>query len=129
MSFEPPMHTPQHDMMGMPDKPTRDMAMLAHLASFVGFVFPFGNVLGPLVLWLAKRDESPFIAEHARRQLNLQITLSLAAFASMILMFLLIGFLTILVVAAAGVYFPIMAAMAAQRGEMYEFPYTLDLVK
>lgn len=129
MSFEPPMHPPQHDMMGMPDKPTRDMAMLAHLASFAGFIFPFGNVLGPLVLWLAKRDESPFIAEHARRQLNLQITLSLAAFASMILMFLLIGFLTILVVAAAGVYFPIMAAMAAQKGEMYEFPYTLDLIK
>lgn len=123
MSFEPPMHTPNHDMMGgAPDKKTCDTAMLAHLASFAAFVFPFGNILGPVLVWLAKRDESPFIAEHARRQINFQITLMAAAFVSAILSIVLIGFLGLIAVMCAGVYFPIMAAMAAQKGADVRVP-------
>ncbi len=43
------------------DKDQRTWAMLCHISTFVGFVFPFGNIIAPLVLWLLKKDEYPLV--------------------------------------------------------------------
>ena len=53
--------------------------MAAHLSALVAAGLPFGHILGPLIVYLAKGHESEFVGEHARASLNYQITVSIAA--------------------------------------------------
>lgn len=106
----------------------RNWAMLGHLSSLAGLVLPLGNVLGPLVVWLVKKDTMPFAAEQAREALNFNITVALAAIVSGILTIVLIGFLLLPIVLLAWLVLTIMAAMAASRGESYRYPFTMRLI-
>ena len=107
----------------------RTMGMVAHLISLVGFVIPFGNVIGPLVIWLMKKDTMPFVDDQAKESLNFNITIAIAAIVCSLLMFVLIGFVLLPVVAIAWIVLTIMAAMKANEGVMYRYPFTLRLVK
>jgi len=107
----------------------KTMAMLCHLlAIFTGF-------LGPLVLWLVKKDQSAYIDHHGRESLNFQITLFIVMFAlgsaTFILMFVFIGILLIPVLMAVGILAlvaEIIAAIAAQNGQWHRYPCCLRLV-
>lgn len=107
----------------------RMLAMLCHLLGiFTGF-------LGPLILWLVKKDSSPFVAHHGRESLNFQLTLMLAMLcvgsATFFLMFLLVGFLLLPVLIALpflALVAEILAAIAAQRGDWHRYPCCLRLV-
>lgn len=59
-------------------KDHRTWGMVAHLAALAGFVVPFGNIIGPLVVWLIKKDESPFVAYHAKQAMWFQIFVAIA---------------------------------------------------
>ncbi|MBN8798316.1 MAG: DUF4870 domain-containing protein, partial [Stenotrophomonas nitritireducens] len=59
--------------------------MFAHLAALAGIVIPLGNLLGPLIVWLVKKDTMPFVADQGREALNFNITVFIAAFVSGIL--------------------------------------------
>ena len=107
----------------MSDSDARMWAMLAHLS---GIVFA---VIGPLVIWLIKKDESPFVNEHGREALNFQITVVIAIFASVLLFAVGIGFITLPVVAIAALVLSIMAGVKANAGEYYRYPLALRLVK
>ena len=102
--------------------------MLAHLSSFSTFIIPFGNVLGPLVLWLVKRDTMPFVADQGKEALNFNITVLIAAIISCILMFVLIGFLLIAVVAVGWLVLTILACIESNKGVAYHYPFTLRLI-
>jgi len=103
--------------------------MLAHLSSFAGLILPFGgNVLGPLIVWLVKKDTMPFVADQGKEALNFNITVALAAIASCILMIVLIGFLLIAVVAVTWLVLTIMASIEANKGVAYRYPFTLRLI-
>lgn len=106
--------------------PTKDdcnMAMLAHLLGiFTGFV-------GALVLWLIKKDESPFVAEEAREALNFQITIAIGFIASWILAFVLIGLILMPILIIVNLVFCIVAAVAASKGQHYRYPFAIRLVK
>ena len=65
--------------------PDRTWIMLCHLSSLAGFAFPFGHIVGPLILWLAKKDEDPEVREHGRQALNFQITLTFVIIALFVL--------------------------------------------
>lgn len=98
------------------------MAMLIHvLIIFTGFV-------GPLIIWLIKKDESPFVDRHGRTALNFSITLTIAAFVSAILIIVLIGLLLLLAVMVIGIVFPIMAALKANNGEEYTYPLAIKFL-
>jgi len=98
------------------------MALLAHLLGlFTGFI-------GPLVIYLIKRDESAYVRHHSAEALNFQITLAIAGVVSFILMLVLIGFLLMLVVAVTGIVFEILAMIAASRGEWYRYPICIRFV-
>jgi uncharacterized Tic20 family protein len=102
--------------------------MLAHLSSLATFIIPFGNVLGPLVVWLVKKDTMPFVADQGKEALNFNITMALAAIVSCILMIVLIGFLLIAVVAVTWLVLTIMACIEANKGVAYRYPFTLRLI-
>ena len=106
----------------------RTWAMLGHLSAFSGVLIPFGSILGPLVIWLVKKDSLPFAAEHAKEALNFNITMANAGLIAGVLTLVLIGFLLLPVVLIAWVVLTVIAGIAANKGENYRYPFTLRLV-
>src|SRR3981081_3279441 len=77
-----------------PTENERTWGMLAHLSALGGLVIPLiGNVLGPLLVSIARADQSAFVAAHAKEALNFNISVTLAALVCTLLMLVFIGFL------------------------------------
>ena len=120
-----------------PDKDARLWAMLCHLAalagifSYIGFgvVLPFANVLGPLIIWLIKRNESSFVDDQGREALNFQLTMTIAFVISVMLMFILIGFFFIMLFIVYDLVMTIIAAVKANDGNKYRYPYIIRFIK
>lgn len=103
--------------------------MAAHLSAFAGYSVPLGNIWGPLILWLVKRDSSEYVAEQAKEALNAQISMTIYAIISLLLVVALIGVPLLALVLIANIILIITAATAANRGDAYRYPYILRLVK
>ncbi|SMY11020.1 DUF4870 domain-containing protein [Brevibacterium jeotgali] len=101
----------------------KTLALLSHLGALLV------SALVPLIVFLLKKDDSPFIREHTRQSLNLQIMLLIAGFVSSLLMMVLIGFILLPLVIVTGWVFQIIAAVKAYRGEMYRIPFVIDIIK
>jgi len=114
---------------GSPSADEKTWGMLAHLSSLVGFVIPFGNVLGPLVVWMIKKETMPFVDDQGKEALNFQITVMIAGLICIPLMFVLIGIPLMFVVAIAWLVLSIMAGLKAQNGVAYRYPFALRLIK
>lgn len=113
----------------MDQKEENNMGMLCHLLAFAGFVIPFGGIIGPLVLWLMKKDESAFVDHHGKEAINFQITMAIGFVISAILTVIVIGVLMIFALLIANIIFIIIASIAAQKGEQYTYPMTIRLIK
>ncbi|GAA2854464.1 hypothetical protein GCM10010517_12490 [Streptosporangium fragile] len=98
------------------------MAMLAHLLGLLTWF------VGPLVVYLAKKDDSPYVRDQAAEALNFQLTLMIAYFVSWVLAFVLIGFLLMFVIWLGSIIVMIMAAVAANRGDRYRYPMNIRFV-
>lgn len=57
----------------------KNIATFIHLSTFSRFIIPFGNLIGPIVLWAANKDKSEFINEHGKQAINFQISIFLYA--------------------------------------------------
>lgn len=115
---DPVIETPKDD--------TNTWAMFTHLSALCGFIgVPFGHVVGPLIIWLIKRDGNPTLDAHGKEALNFQISLTIYAIVSCILMLVLIGFVLIFVVVIAGLILTIVGAIKASKGELYRYPATI----
>jgi len=115
----------------------RTWTVLCHASAFLGFLIPaLGQFVGPLIIWLWKRDESPEIDEHGKESLNFQISMfiytAVFAIVCFILMFVFVGFLLIPLIAVfyiVDVVFVIIASLKASEGQLYRYPLTLRLIK
>jgi len=116
-----------------PSAPTeneRTWGMLAHLSALAGLVFPLaGNILGPLLVWLTKRDQSAFIAAQAKEALNFNITVTLAGVVCGFLALIFIGLLLGTALLIAWLVMTLLAAIRASEGVLYQYPLSLRLVK
>jgi len=113
----------------VPDDACRT-ASLVHLSALLGLLGNgIGFILAPLVVWIFKRDDDPFIDDQGKEAVNFQITMTLAAIVSGLLIFVLIGFLLLPIVLIAMIVFPIIAAMRARDGEAYRYPATIRFIK
>ncbi|MES2819161.1 MAG: DUF4870 domain-containing protein [Pseudomonadota bacterium] len=115
------------------DKPhspeVRQWAMFCHFAAFLGLIIPFGNLLGPLILWQVKKDMDTYVDQQGKEALNFQITVALAMLVCMLLMLVVIGFLLIWVVGIAALVLTIIAGIKANEGQDYRYPFALRLIK
>lgn len=118
-----------------PTPEERNWASGCHLAAFAGLLVPFGNVVGPLVVWLIKR-ESPFVDQHGKEAVNFQITVSIALFVAMLAVSVLVrglgGGPFLLVIGGVFIFALVMIARAASqagRGQPFEYPLSLRLVR
>ncbi len=113
-----------------PTQEERTWAMFAHLSAFAMFVFPLaGNIIAPLIIWLARRDTSAFVALEAKEALNFNISVAIGWLICSVLIFVLIG---LPLAAALSLYWVIMAVVAgvkASEGVGYRYPFILRLVK
>jgi uncharacterized Tic20 family protein len=122
---------------GSPENQARMWNMLCHLSALAACIgIPFGNILGPLILWQLKKNEYPSVDIHGKAALNFQISVTIVLLcgfaAAFVLHFLCIGFLLFPLVALlglAGMVFAIIAGIKANNGEDYQYPWSLQLVK
>ncbi len=113
----------------IPNKDERLWGMLCHLLSFSGYLVPFGSVLGPLIVWMIKKDDMPFVNDQGKESLNFQLTMLIAVIVSVILCFVLIGFLMLGVVLIFQIVVVIIASIKANDGIKYRYPYTIRFIK
>ena len=107
----------------------RKWAALCHIVALSGLIGNgVGFVLGPLVVWLIKKDEYPFVEEQGKEAINFQITMIIAAIVSGILTFVVIGFFLLVAVGIVMIAFPIVAAVKASNGEAYRYPFTIRFI-
>lgn len=104
--------------------------MLCHLSALAALVgIPFGNILGPLLVWQLKKNEIPSVEAHGKAALNFQITATLAGIVAALTLFVLVGFVLVPAVIIAWLIFTILAGIKANSGEAYSYPFSLNLVK
>lgn len=126
--------TDPHEVV-VPVGDERTWGLLGHLSAFSAFVSGIGCVLGPLIIWLIKRDTLPFAGDQAKEALNFNISVLLAGLALWIVTIVTLGIgllLTIPLGLALFVYwlvFTIVAAVNANNGIRYRYPFTLRLVE
>jgi uncharacterized Tic20 family protein len=112
-----------------PSQEARQWAMFCHFAAFIGLLIPFGNLLGPLIVWQLKRDLDPFVDDQGKEALNFHITVSIAALVCMLLAVVVIGFLLLPLLGLAALVLTIIGGIKANEGKVYRYPLCWRLVK
>ncbi len=106
----------------MPSSEDRMLAAVIYVISF------FTVFLGPLVIWLIKKDESSFVDYHGRMYFNFFISYTIYSIISMLLMLILIGFITIWLVGIYIFIFTVVGAIKAYQGEEYHIPFAIRML-
>ena len=106
----------------------RMWAMVCHLAGFAGLlpIMPaFGSVLGPLIVWMIKKDEYSFVDEQGKEAVNFQLTMVIYGVVSAFLLLTCIGIVLLPVVILVDMVLMVIAAIKADDGYHYRYPYPL----
>ena len=104
-------------------KDARMWAMLCHLLGL------FTCFIGPLIIWLIKKEEDPFIDNQGKEALNFQITVAIASIVSGLLAVICIGIVLGIAVGIADLIFCIIASVKANGGQAYRYPVSIRFIK
>ena len=103
--------------------------MLAHATALVGFLVPVaGHIVGPLIVWLAKRHDSPEIDAHGKESMNFQISMVIWYCIAGILCLVLIGIPILILLHLLNIIFVIVASIQASEGKLYRYPLTIRFI-
>lgn len=100
----------------------KTMAMLAHLLGIFGFI-------GPLIIWLIKKDQSPFVNDQGKEALNFHLVMLIGYVVGGVLSFFCIGFFIILAVWICSIVFSIIGGLKAKEGIAYRYPFNIRMIK
>ncbi|MFC2949796.1 DUF4870 domain-containing protein [Virgibacillus sediminis] len=106
--------------------PTNDERLFAMLIYLVSFFFP---VLGPLIIWLVKRDQSEFVDYHGKEYFNFLISYTIYSVVAGILVLVLVGIVFLIILGILALIFTIIAAVKSYQGEHYRIPLTIHMIK
>ena len=107
----------------------RTWNVLCHASALLGLFFHFlGHLLGPLIVWLVKRGDSPEIDAHGKESLNFQISMLIYDAIAAILCFVLIGIPILIALWVLNTVFVIIASVKASEGTLYRYPFTIRLI-
>ncbi|PSQ33011.1 DUF4870 domain-containing protein [Halobacteriales archaeon SW_12_69_24] len=106
----------------------RTWGVLAHAGGFAGLAVPFGNVVAPLVVWLAKKDESRFVDENGVRALNFQVTWSIILLVTALSVLIAVGVVLFPLALLAWLILTVLGTVKASEGEVYDYPLTVQFV-
>lgn len=103
---------------------------MCHGAAMAGFIIPFvGNILGPMLIWMLKKDEYSLVADQGKESMNFQIMMSLLYVASALLLFLVLGLLLLIGLGAYSLVMITIAIVKTGKGEFYRYPISVRLIK
>jgi uncharacterized Tic20 family protein len=108
----------------------RTWNVLCHATALAGFFVPWaGHILGPLIVWLVKRGDSPEIDEHGKESLNFQISMLIYNVIAGLLCLVLVGFIILAILHILNLVLVIVASIQASEGKFYRYPITIRLIK
>lgn len=103
--------------------------MCCHLASLAKYTaIPLANILGPLIIWQIKKDQSPLVDDQGKEAVNFQISVTLYVLVGLLSLCVGVGFIVLPVLGIFDFVFTIIAAVKANQGEMYRYPLTIRFV-
>ena len=121
----PPSLVPSPDSPAAPTSDERSTAMLIHICLLLHTV----GLIVALVLWTQRKEKSPFIDHHGKQALAFFIASLVVGIVVVVLIFFCVGIFLFPFYLLAHVLFPILAALAANRGEWYKYPLVGDFIK
>jgi len=107
----------------------RNWSMLCHLSAFAGFFFPFGGIIGPLICWLSRRDESEWINVNGRNAMNFQLSILLYMVLAVPLIFIIVGIPILVALGILKVVCIIIASIKAPKGELFRYPLSIPFIQ
>ena len=137
----PPPYEPSPVESGVVAADARQWAMFAHLSALIGGVLTagwagsIGCFIGPLIIWLLKKDTMPFVDDQGKEALNFNITVAGIFLALLILSIVTLGIGLVIAIPAwiliglAWLVLTIIAGIKANEGVRYRYPFTLRLIK
>jgi uncharacterized Tic20 family protein len=117
------MEPPSLPAAPIPSQDEKNLALIMHVLSLVGF-----SLIGPLIVWLVKKDESAFINAQGRELLNFQLSFLIYAIVCIPLCFVLIGIPLLIIVGLASFILTIIGLVKATEGKIYRFPATIKML-
>ncbi len=113
-----------------PSREAKQYGMLCHITGLAGLLTAgFGNWIGPLIVWLLKKEEYPFVDDQGKEALNFQITCLIGYLIGVITAVLFIGILIMMAVFVLWLIFTIIAGVKASEGVTYRYPFSIRLIK
>ena len=106
----------------LPTSDERLLGMLIYATSF------FTTIIGPIIIWLIKREESSFIDYHGKQYFNFVISYFIYSIIAGISIIILVGMILVPVVAVSAFVFTIIAAIKAYNGETYQIPFIIKFL-
>lgn len=104
-------------------------AMFCHLSTFAVFIFPFfGNIIGPLIIWSIKKDEYPLVMDQGKEAMNFQISMTIYALVSIVLIFIVIGIPILIALGLFDIVVTIIAMVKAGEGVAYRYPLAIRFI-
>ena len=107
----------------------RTMSMLCHLSALSMFIIPFGSVLGPLIMWLIKKDQYIEVDRQGKDVLNFHLSMLIYSIVGGILVFLVIGIFVLAALAILQLVFIVVASVKSNRGERFEYPLSIKFIQ
>jgi uncharacterized protein len=110
------------------DQETRKWAFILHISVLAAFVLPLAGLIAPIVIWQLKKDELPGLDAHGKNAINWIISAAIYLVVSVPLVLVIIGIPMLIALGAAGIVFPIIAAIKANHGEVWKYPLSISFV-
>lgn len=126
--------------LGSPTQEERQWAMFAHLSALVGGLLTsavggWGTFIGPLVIWLMKKETSAFVDDQGKEALNFNITVAIAMIALVLISVMTFGIGLIIaipawiVIGVGWLVLTVIASIKANEGQAYRYPVSIRLIK
>lgn len=109
-------------------KSDKDFGLLVYASSFIGYLVPLGSILGPLIIWLMKREESAFVDQCGRSCVNFKLSLLIYLIISGVLVLVGIGFILLILLAILDLVCTVLAIIKASEGKVYHYPLTIKFI-
>lgn len=109
--------------------PATTWAMFCHLSGFLGFIFPLGNIIAPLIIWGLKRHEFPYLSEQGKEAINFQISITIYYIVAAVLVLLVIGLLLLAILTVFQIIAMIIASVESANGRPYKYPLSIRFLR
>ena len=106
----------------------KNWAVAINLITFIGYIIPFGNIIGPLVIWLMKKEGSDFIDEHGKAVINFQISIYIWFILAGLLCMIFIGFFFVFALILIEIIYTIINAIKAKDGKSPKYPFSIKFI-